>query len=58
MKDFAIFPPHQKKKNPPVLGGMTYNFRPIHCGSPSDFVVQNWDREQDYVVLKTELAEI
>ena len=34
---------------------MIYNVRPIHCYSPSDFVVRNWDREEK---LKNELDEI
>ena len=44
--------------NSPILVGMTYNVRPIHCCNSSDFVVRNWDREEEYPKLKNELDEI
>ena len=56
--DLELAGPSDHIPNPPVLVGMTYNVRPIHCCSPSDFVVRNWDREGEYTQLKNELDEI
>ena len=55
---FGVMGPSDHIPNPPVLVGITYNVRPIHCCSPSDFVVRNWDREGEYAQLKNELDEI
>ena len=42
----------------PIHVGMTYYFRPIYSCSPSHFLAQIWDRKEEYVKLKTDLAEI
>ena len=56
--DQKLAGPSDHIPNPPILTGMTYNVRPIHCSSPSDFVVRNWDREGEYAQLKKELSDI
>ena len=56
--DQELAGPSDHIPNPPILTGMTYNVRPIHCSSPSDFVVRNCDREGEYAQLKKELSDI
>ena len=55
--DLKLTGPSDHIPDPPVLVGMTYNFRPIHCCSPSDFVVRNWGRKGEYAQFKNELDE-
>ena len=56
--DLELAGPYDHIPNLPIFTGMTYNVRPIHCSSPSDFVVRDWDREREYAQLKAELDEI
>ena len=56
--DLEFAGPSDDIPNPPVFVGMTYNVRFIHCCSPSDFVVRNWDRAEEYGQLKGELDVI
>ena len=56
--DLELAGPYDHIPNPPIFTGMTYNVRPIHCSSPSDFVVRDWDREREYAQIKAELYEI
>ena len=56
--DLELAGPSDQIPYPPIQVGMSYDFGTIYCCSPPDFVTRILDREEQYVVLKTDLAKI